>query len=340
MLRKDIEQVRSKYRFDRVDIGSKCQPHTRKWILLLIFFSEIIVIFLLLDYIDAFFACYEWAKTSAFIIFSLPIAFYLWMWRNHDKNMELSQKERELEDARINADLAFFNTCMEKLIDKKIPSEIRDSYLTSFEPYILGNKGLEYELQSLTFINGIFKNKDKVYDSVKKQFAKSFNWYIQNGMFFFTEFHEMMLDHFSFSGINVANATFVNCSMSSCHFAGDYSKAMFVASDLSHSIFQGCNFSGAMVISCNFSKCLFCECKIPFSILQSSNITEAVFVNSEIIFPDNFNKKTESIFIVYTSDKKGDALLLKEKFPNAICKEIENISSFMNSPNFNPLNHE
>ena len=93
MMRKDIEKIKQKYRFDRIDIGSKCEPHTRKWILLLIFTTEIAIIIALLDKIDAFFACYDWAKTSAFVIFSLPIAFYLWMWRNHDKSIEIQQKE-------------------------------------------------------------------------------------------------------------------------------------------------------------------------------------------------------------------------------------------------------
>ena len=69
MLRKDIEKLRRKYRFDRIDIGSKCEPHTRKWILLLIFLVELSIIIYFLDDLDAFFEMYDWSKASAFVLY-------------------------------------------------------------------------------------------------------------------------------------------------------------------------------------------------------------------------------------------------------------------------------
>ena len=332
MLRKEVEAMKRKYRFDRFDIGSKCEPHTRKWILLLIFAIEMVIIFLLLNKIDAFFARYDWAKTGAFVILSLPIAFYLWMWRNHDKSTELMQKEIELKEAKRNAELAFFNLCMDKIIDKTLPTEIRESYLTSFLPYIRGDNGLEYELQALTFINGILKSNDRSHYVIIKNFSKSFNWFIQNGMFLFHEFHDMTLNYFSFSGISTGSALFCNSSMVSCHFYGNYNKAMFIACDLSQSIFRGCDFTGTILTGCNLSETTFCECNIPGSLLLSkNNISSAVFVNSDIVIPDDFPEMTEKITIVCTPDKKEKTMALKSKFPNAVYEETQDLSSIYRS---------
>lgn len=325
MLRKDIEKLKRKYRFDKIDIGSKCEPHTRKWILLLIFTIEITIIYLFLSEIDSFFARYDWAKMSAFVIFSLPFAFYLWMWRNHDKSTELKQKEIELQDAKSNSILSFFNICMEKIIDKKLPIEIRQSYLTSFLPYIRGDHGIEYELQALAFIDGILKNEDTYHNKIRIDFAKSFDCYIQNGMFSFSEFHDMKLDHFSFSGISIKAATFANCSMSSCYWSGIFHKAMLVNCDLSGSFFKNCNFEGAVFLGCNFSECVFYKCNIPFSVVQTSNISGITLINSYIDIPSDFIENKDIIYIVYTDEAKDNVLSFANKFPNAVCKQIKEV---------------
>lgn len=328
MLRKDIEKLRQKYRFDKVDIGSKCEPHTRKWILILIFAIEITLIYLFLDEINNFFEHYDWAKTSAFVIFSLPFAFYLWMWRNHDKNIELTQKEIELKDASSNAVLSFFNICMEKIIDVKLPIEIRQSYLTSFLPYIRGDHGIEYELQSLTFIDGILRNEDIFHAKIRTDFAKSFDWYIQNGMFLFTEFHDMKLDHFHFSGISIKKATFVNCDISWSYWNGSFNKAMLINCDLSKSTFKNCHLVESMFMGCNLSECTFYKCNVPFSILRKSNISGITLLNSKIDIPANFPVREEIIYIIYTDEEKDNALTLANKFPNAVCKQIKDIPSY------------
>lgn len=323
MLRKDIEKIKRKYRFDRIDIGSKCEPHTRKWILLLIFIIEIAIIIALLDKIDTFFARYDWAETSAFVIFSLPIAFYLWMWRNHDKNLEIQQKEIELEEAKRNSELSFFNMCMEKIIDTQLPTAIRKSYLTSFEPYMRGVNGLEYELQALSFIDEILKTNDSQHASIRNQFANSFNWWIQNGMLLFSEFHDMMLHHFAFSGISIKTTLFVKCDMQSCYLNGNFDKAMFIACDLTGSVFKKCELSQTRVMSCKLSACVFFECNIPFSFLQTSDISEIVLINSTIDIPEDCATREEKIYIVYTENFKEKVLSMVSEFPNAICKQVK-----------------
>ena len=182
----------------------------------------------------------------------------------------------ELEEAKKNSELSFFNMCMEKIIDTKLPIAIRKSYLTSFEPYMRGENGLEYELQALSFIDEILKANDSQHASIKKEFAKSFNGWIQNGMLLFTEFHNMMLNHFSFTGMSIKTTLFSNCDIQLCYFNGNFDKAMFIWCNLTASVFKKCKLSQTKVMGCNLSACVFFECNISFSFLQTSNISEIV----------------------------------------------------------------
>lgn len=334
MLRKDIEKLRRKYRFDRIDIGSKCEPHTRKWILLLIFLVELSIIIYFLDELDAFFEMYDWSKASAFVIFSLPIAFYLWMWKNHDKGKEIFQKEQELEFAEKESRLLRFNTCMEKIVDPNQLNAIRLSYLQMLEPFLLGHYGIEYELMTLSYMEEILKQENANFHEIKVQFGKNFNWYVQNGMFLFTEFHNLNLNTFHFSGISVKKATFVECSLQNTYLSGKYDLGMFVMCNFSNSIFLNCNFRNTVFLTCNFSNCKFIKCD--FSQLGMHSLLD---FSDAIIYEPIYdgvvpiNATASSLKIIYTEKRIDDVSNLKKVFKNAETREVKNLDKHVNKIN-------
>ena len=283
-------------------------------------------------------------ETLLLVIIVLPTAWGLWVWRNRDKEISLT-------NASNDTFLALIGTISNSLEGEPVKAAVA---LLALEPFLLGNKGAEHQRLTVHFIFSLLENyshfkdgrlldekntpekQSAIEDNVRKQPFQSIE-YLLNVGFRSNCFKDYPMEYIDFSGITFQNINFTqnfrcclfyrsnflditatNLCFMECHFS--YSK--FFASNFNYSIFNDCSFfssvfgNGSTCEGVKFKKSLFAYATFINVSFSKSSFLHSSFTSSEFA-PESFSKT-----IITPNFQKGfynfmyfpEILSLKESF--------------------------
>jgi len=311
-------------RWNRIwDLANK---HRKEFIALVVI-SEVGLIYLIRFKITCFVHAHSWITTIMTIIFGAIPAYFLWAWRNHDKQTELEYGEREkiIELFKMAADGEALHA-------------LRAVAIYSFKIYLNGEKGIFFKEQSINFLRELLADVSwSILDSntVKMDMArhrtevpyfKAANEIIAEGLFN-RWFEDYIFQNWNFAGFTFSYATckkikFINCNFISANFITycDFSNGCFMDNcDFLWATFKDhCNFNGVTIVKnchfqcatfsddCNFRSVLFLDCDFRgTNFLGNCDFSDAKFYNPRFDLKTSFEG---CIYNTQTIERNGKTL--------------------------------
>lgn len=228
---------------------------------IIIYAAFLSVLFLLLVYYWKVLP--EFPESTLTVLMAVPVAWVLWIWRNHDKTTSLNiEVSRNIYDR-------FISLC-ELAEDKKKNEGIRSAAIIALSPYLKGEHGDKFQVMADAFFKTLShqlivyippQDNGAVAGNVKKECPACCNALE-------TVFVDMIkgkwLDEifgYEFSGMNFSSIE-LKSNFSKCHFYKTKfteCKARGLSFDLcdfDEAVFDGCDFSTSS-FSASFRRCIF-----------------------------------------------------------------------------------
>ena len=184
-------------------------------------------------------------ETLLLVIIVLPTAWGLWVWRNRDKEISLT-------NASNDTFLALIGTISNSLEGEPVKAAVA---LLALEPFLLGNKGAEHQRLTVHFIFSLLENyshfkdgrlldekntpekQSAIEDNVRKQPFQSIEYLLSVG-FRSNCFKDYPMEYIDFSGITFQNINFTQ-NFRCCLFY----RSNFLDITATNLCFMECHFS-------------------------------------------------------------------------------------------------
>lgn len=326
-------------------IGEFSVKHKRWLVLIVTAITEIILVLIYSKDITEFTTGKEWTKLLITMTFGAPIAFFIWLFRNHDKQRNLAQKDRDLDQQKI-----ILEQKDQDLNNQRRELELKENNtswenLVKYQDIISDKKASETKKASAIFGLGEF------YNNIDFQFARQVHTLLRNYLKEFWEkenirlmaqenstpeipeyikaIHEIIRKQ-STKKLNDKNFFHKENELNLNSFNLRY--ANFNKVNLHGSILKDVNLCDANLTSANISEAELSNTNLSNAHIYFANIKKTIMKDSSLIGAD-FTESDLSETLLWNIDL-SDSIFKGSNFSSATLTAVKLNAAFLRSTNF------